>query len=82
MNDTDGTIAAARRYWDTLARPNVMIKVPSTPAGLPAIEQLISEGRNVNVTLMFSIKHYDDVAEAFIRGLERRLKAGHSIDKV
>jgi len=81
-NDTDGTIAAARRYWDTLARPNVMIKVPSTPAGLPAIEQLISEGRNVNVTLMFSIKHYDDVAEAFIRGLERRLKAGHSIDKV
>jgi transaldolase / glucose-6-phosphate isomerase len=81
-NDTDGTIAAARRYWDALARPNVMIKVPSTPAGLPAIEQLISEGRNVNVTLMFSMKHYDDVAEAFIRGLERRLKAGHSIDKV
>ncbi len=59
-----------------------MIKVPSTPAGLPAIEQLISEGRNVNVTLMFSMKHYDDVAEAFIRGLERRLKAGKSIDKV
>ncbi len=81
-NDTDGTIAAARRYWDTLARPNVMIKVPSTPAGLPAIEQLISEGRNVNVTLMFSIKHYDDVAEAFIRGLERRLRAGKSINKV
>jgi len=81
-NDTDGTIAAARRYWDALARPNVMIKVPSTPAGLPAIEQLISEGRNVNVTLMFSMKHYDDVAEAFIRGLERRLKAGKSIDKV
>jgi transaldolase / glucose-6-phosphate isomerase len=81
-NDTDGTIAAARRYWDTLARPNVMIKVPSTPAGLPAIEQLISEGRNVNVTLMFSIKHYDDVAEAFVRGLERRLQAGKSIDKV
>ena len=81
-NDTDGTIAAARRYWDTLARPNVMIKVPSTPAGLPAIEQLISEGRNVNVTLMFSMKHYNDVAEAFIRGLERRLKAGKSIEKV
>jgi transaldolase/glucose-6-phosphate isomerase len=59
-----------------------MIKVPSTPAGLPAIEQLISEGRNVNVTLMFSMKHYDDVAEAFIRGLERRLKEGKSIDKV
>jgi transaldolase / glucose-6-phosphate isomerase len=81
-NNTDGTIAAARRYWDALARPNVMIKVPSTPAGLPAIEQLISEGLNVNVTLMFSMKHYDDVAEAFVRGLERRLKAGKSIDKV
>ncbi|MGH7923972.1 MAG: transaldolase, partial [Candidatus Binatus sp.] len=81
-NDTDGTIAAARRYWDALARPNVMIKVPSTPAGLPAIEQLISEGRNVNVTLMFSMKHYDAVAEAYIRGLERRLQAGKSIDKV
>lgn len=81
-NDTDGTIAAARRYWDALARPNVMIKVPSTPAGLPAIEQLISEGRNVNVTLMFSMKHYDAVAEAYIRGLERRLKAGKSIERV
>jgi transaldolase / glucose-6-phosphate isomerase len=81
-NDTDGTIAAARRYWAALARPNVLIKVPSTPAGLPAIEQLISEGINVNVTLMFSMKHYDDVAEAFIRGLERRLKAGHPIEKV
>jgi len=81
-NDTDGTIAAARRYWGALARPNVLIKVPSTPAGIPAIEQLISEGINVNVTLMFSLKHYDDVAEAFIRGLERRLKAGNSIDKV
>jgi transaldolase/glucose-6-phosphate isomerase len=81
-NDTDGTIAAAHRYWAALAKPNVLIKVPSTPAGLPAIEQLISEGINVNVTLMFSMKHYDDVAEAFIRGLERRLKAGHSIDKV
>ena len=81
-NDTDRTITAARRYWDALARPNVMIKVPSTPAGLPAIEQLISEGRNVNVTLMFSLKHYEDVAEAYIRGLERRLKAGQSIARV
>ncbi len=81
-NDTDGTIAAARRYWKMLARPNVMIKVPSTPAGLPAIEQLISEGLNINVTLMFSMKHYDDVAEAYIRGLERRLKAGQSLSKI
>jgi transaldolase / glucose-6-phosphate isomerase len=79
--DTDGTIAAARRYWAALARPNVLIKVPSTPPGLPAIEQLISEGINVNVTLMFSMKHYDAVAEAYVRGLERRLKAGKPIEK-
>ncbi len=81
-NDTDGTIAAARRYWGMLARPNVMIKVPSTPAGIPAIEQLIFEGLNVNVTLMFSSKHYDTVAEAYIRGLERRLKAGKSLARI
>lgn len=81
-NDTDKTIAAARRYWTALARPNVMIKVPSTPAGIPAIEQLISEGLNINVTLMFSMKHYDAVANAYIRGLEKRLKAGNAIEKV
>lgn len=81
-NDTDGTIASARRYWDLLARPNVMIKVPGTPAGIPAIEQLISEGLNINVTLMFSMKHYDNVAEAYIRGLERRLKAGQPLSKI
>src|SRR5258708_31204194 len=60
-NDTDGTIAAARRYWALLARPNVMIKVPSTPAGIPAIEPLIFEGLNINVALMFSTQHYDNV---------------------
>ncbi|HVN64902.1 MAG TPA: transaldolase, partial [Candidatus Binataceae bacterium] len=81
-NDTDGTIAAARRYWETLKRANVMIKVPSTPAGLPAVEQLISEGINVNVTLMFSLKHYESVADAFIRGLEKRLKDGKPLDRV
>ncbi len=81
-NDTDGTIAAARRYWTALARPNVMIKVPSTPAGIPAIEQLISEGLNINVTLMFSMKHYDAVAEAYIHGLEKRHKTGKSIENV
>lgn len=81
-NDTDGTIAAARRYFKTIGRPNVMIKVPSTPAGLPAVEQLISEGVNVNVTLMFSMQHYDDVTEAYIRGVERRLKAGQPVDRI
>ncbi len=75
-NDTEGTIAAAHRYFELIGRPNLMVKVPATPAGLPAIEQLISEGRNINITLMFSLKHYESVAEAYIRGLERRAQAG------
>jgi transaldolase len=81
-DDTDGTIKAARRYWQMIGRPNLMIKVPSTPAGIPAIEQLISEGLNINITLMFSLRHYDAVAEAYIRGLERRVAAGNSIKRV
>ncbi len=75
-NDTDGTIAAAHRYFELIGRPNLMVKVPATPAGLPAIEQLIGEGRNINITLMFSLKHYGAVAEAYIRGLEKRAQAG------
>ena len=81
-NDTDGTIKAARRYWGRIGRPNVMIKVPSTPAGLPAIETLISEGINVNVTLMFSMTHYNNVAEAYIKGIEKRAQSGGAIDKI
>ncbi|MGH7949848.1 MAG: bifunctional transaldolase/phosoglucose isomerase, partial [Candidatus Binataceae bacterium] len=80
-NDTQGTLAAARRYWEAIARPNLMIKVPATPAGLPAIEQLVFEGLNINITLMLSMKHYDAVAEAFIRGLERRAKDGKPLDR-
>jgi transaldolase/glucose-6-phosphate isomerase len=70
-HDTKRTIAQARRLFDTLDRPNVMIKVPATPAGIPAIETLIGEGINVNVTLMFSLDHYDAVAGAYIAGLEK-----------
>jgi transaldolase len=81
-NDTTGTVAAAHRYASLINRPNLMIKVPSTPAGIPAIEQLISEGRCINVTLMFSLKHYEDVANAYIRGLERRAKAGQALDRI
>jgi len=81
-NDTDGTIAAARRCASMINRPNLMIKVPSTPAGIPAIEQLISEGRCINVTLMFSLKHYEGVANAYISGLERRIKAGGALDRI
>jgi transaldolase/glucose-6-phosphate isomerase len=69
--DTEGTIEEARRLWKAVDRPNLMIKVPATPAGIPAIEQLIAEGINVNVTLMFSLDDYENVAQAYIRGLER-----------
>jgi transaldolase len=81
-NDTDGTIAAARRYFELIGRPNLMVKVPATPAGLPAIEQLISEGRNINITLMFSVKHYEAVAEAYLRGLEKRAQAGLPLARI
>lgn len=81
-HDTDGTVAAAHRYFKLIDRPNLMIKVPSTSAGIPAIEQLISEDRCINVTLMFSRKHYDDVANAYLRGLERRAKAGQALDRI
>lgn len=70
-NDTDATIAEAKRLWSAVERPNLMIKVPGTPAGVPAFETLIADGVNVNVTLMFSLKHYEDVAQAYIRGLQR-----------
>lgn len=81
-NDTEGTLDAARRCFKLVDRPNLMIKVPSTPAGIPAFEQLISEGMNINVTLMFSLAHYEAVANAYIRGLEKRTKAGFPIDRV
>jgi transaldolase len=69
--DTATTIAEAQRLWRTVDRPNLMIKVVGTPAGVAAVEALISEGINVNITLMFSLRHYDAVAAAYIRGLER-----------
>ncbi len=71
-HDTGGSVAEARRLWQAVERPNLMIKIPATPQGIPAIEQLTSEGINVNVTLMFSLAHYEAVAHAYISGLERR----------
>jgi transaldolase len=68
-HDTKGTVAQARHLWTTVARPNVMIKVPATKEGIPAIETLISEGININITLMFTMAHYEAVAQAYIRGL-------------
>jgi transaldolase len=81
-HDTMGTLADARRLWETLNRANVMIKIPATKEGLPAIEQALADGINVNVTLMFSLAHYLAVAETYLRGLEARAKAGHPIDHV
>jgi transaldolase / glucose-6-phosphate isomerase len=78
--DTQRTIAQAREYWARVDRPNAMIKVPGTSECLPAIEQAIYEGINVNVTLLFAVEAYATVAEAYIRGLERRFAEGLSLD--
>jgi transaldolase len=75
-HDTPGTIAEARRLWGKLNRPNVLIKVPATREGLPAIRQLISEGINVNVTLLFGLPRYREVADAYLSGLEERAAQG------
>ncbi len=81
-DDTDGTVTEARRLFAAVNRPNLMIKVPATQAGLPAITTLIGEGINVNVTLMFSLQHYDAVADAYISGLENLATSGGDVGKV
>ena len=70
-HDTGATVAEARHLWQVVARPNVMIKVPATVEGIPAVETLTAEGINVNITLMFSLRHYEAVAQAYLRGLAR-----------
>lgn len=77
--DTEGTLEEARRLWGKVDRPNLLIKVPATVEGLPAIEQLISEGINVNVTLLFGLPRYREVVEAYIAGLERRAASGSPV---
>ena len=74
--DTKATIARARELFDAVGRPNVMIKIPGTREGLPAVEETIAAGIPVNVTLIFSVRRYEEVAEAYLRGLERRIAAG------
>jgi transaldolase len=78
-HDTKGTIEEARRLWAALGRPNVLIKVPATANGLPAIQQLISEGISVNVTLLFGLPRYAQVADAYIAGLEARAAQGQPL---
>src|SRR5246127_837674 len=81
-NDTAGTLEEAHRLWKRVGRENVMIKVPATPAGVPAIQQLISEGINVNVTLLFAQEAYEQVAEAYITGLEKYAASGGDLSRV
>ncbi len=81
-DDTDGTLAEARHLWERLDRPNVFIKVPGTEAGVPAIRMLTAEGINVNVTLLFGLKRYGEVVEAYIQGLEERAASGASVNRV
>ncbi|HKW51377.1 MAG TPA: transaldolase family protein, partial [Candidatus Eisenbacteria bacterium] len=78
--DTVATVAEAKRLWKLLRRPNLFVKVPGTPEGIPAIETLIADGVSINVTLIFSRKQYAAVAAAYRRGIEQRIKAGLPLD--
>jgi transaldolase len=78
-HDSEGTLAAVRRYWELVNRPNLMIKIPATPEGLPAIQQALTEGYNINITLIFSIQTYRQVAEAYLSALESRNAEGQDI---
>ena len=81
-HDTEGTLAEARRLWKAVDRVNLMVKVPGTLAGLPAIEALIGEGMNINVTLLFARNVYEQVAVRYLAGLERRAAAGGKLDRI
>ena len=81
-DDTQATIEQAVELWGRLARPNVMIKVPATEAGIPAIEELTARGVNVNITLLFSIARYEQVIDAYVTGLERRAAADQPVDAI
>jgi transaldolase len=80
--DTDATIAEARRLHQTIDKPNLFVKIPATKAGLPAIEEMIASGKNINVTLTFSLERYSEVADAYVRGLERLVESGGDASKV
>ena len=75
-NDTDGSLQAARRLWKAIDRPNAMIKIPGTAAGVPAIAAALGEGININITLLFSVKMYQQVIEAYLKGVEQRMAKG------
>jgi transaldolase len=81
-DDTEGTITEARRLWKGVSRPNVMIKVPATKAGLPAIRQLIRDGININITLLFGLTRYREVVDAYLSGLELRAEGGEKLQGI
>ncbi len=81
-NDTEATAAQAQQLWARVARPNLMVKIPATKAGIPAVRKAIAAGVNVNVTLIFSLARYAEVMDAYLSGLEDRLAAGHPIDHI
>jgi transaldolase/glucose-6-phosphate isomerase len=81
-NDTEATVGEALRLWAAVERPNLMVKVPATPAGIPAIRQLIGRGLNINITLLFSVSVYEQVVEAYISGLEDLKRTGGDISKI
>ncbi|MEP7325891.1 MAG: transaldolase [Gemmatimonadota bacterium] len=81
-NDTAGTVTEARRLWSKVARPNVMVKIPGTPEGLPAIFQCLAEGININITLLFSNERYDQVIEAFFKAMEERVELDQPVDRI
>lgn len=81
-HDTEQTLAEVRRFWRAIARPNLMVKIPATKAGIPAIRQALSEGININITLIFSLENYQEVAEAYLSALEERVAAGQDISRI
>ncbi len=81
-DDTEGTIAEAKRLWKKVGRKNLLVKVPATTAGIPAVEALIADGVSINVTLIFSAPQYATVADAYRRGIERRIAAGLKLDGI
>jgi transaldolase len=80
--DTSGSIEEARRLWRACGRPNVMVKIPATAEGIPAIRQCLEEGININITLLFSVSRYQEVMEAYLAAMEQRVLAGQPVDRI
>lgn len=81
-HNTEATIKMAHAFWDELARPNIMVKIPGTAEGIPAIRQCTADGLNINITLLFGITQYEDVMEAYLSGLEERVSKGLPIERI